>query len=213
VTVAMHQDVFEARARKAMENPEEAKGLLWMRQAIKDGRWNSDGLHEALGQPFGGWKPGQVLAMSYLIDYVASGRVARCKVEVGQEPSFDSHRALNAFALDEVAAPFTAELDVEQNNGDSDGSVSWSTPITLNRGLDGDVATVGPQEHVPLEVGSTCASRTWLHLFEGGSVARWPYGQKWMWVFVGMPGPLDFVTELRRPLDEFYYGLAGRTAS
>jgi hypothetical protein len=209
----MHEDVFAARADKAMRDPKEAQGMLWMRRAIKEGRWKVDGLQDGLAQPFGGWTPGQTLAMSYLVGYVASGRVARCRVEVGQKPSADADRVLNAFALDQAADPFTAELDVEQNNGDADGSVSWSEPITLNRGFGGDLVTVDPLRDAPLEVGYTCASRTWLHLFEGGSVAHWPYGQTWLWVFVGMPTPTEFVLELRKPLNDFYYALAGAAPS
>ncbi len=46
-----------------------------------------------------------------------------------------------------------------------------------------------PPGRAVLEIGSTLASRTWTHLEMGwGSVARWPYGEPFLYLFLNL-GP------------------------
>jgi hypothetical protein len=60
---------------------------------------------------------------------------------------------------------------------------------------------------IPLEIGHTDASRTWLHLVESGALARWPYGSTRLFVLETRP---RFC--LSRALAEDWFGRHGTAA-
>lgn len=133
------------------------------------------------------WPLEQLAAFLQVHAGLMAGRYAYVEVSVGATPGPDADRVGNARKLEGVHEKFTAWLDMQQNGADSDGTLSWTDLISLNKssglGLITDCGTA-PVEmslhvddyQVPLEVGFTKPSRTVLHLIEDGGVAHWAYG-------------------------------------
>ncbi|MFD1309073.1 hypothetical protein [Streptomyces kaempferi] len=104
--------------------------------------------------------------------------------------------------MSDLPVPFVAELDVEQNAADEDGTLSWTEEIIVTRSTGVPytaacasretvtIPTVMPSYRVPLEVGTTKPSRTLLHLEEDGGVARWAYGSQDLYVLLNLHHPL-----------------------
>ena len=132
------------------------------------------------------WPLEQVSAFIKVHAGLMSGQYARVEVSVGYTPGPDADRAGNAAKLRGVHHLFQAELDMRQHGADCDGSFSWGSPIEVNKssGL-GLVTSCGTAPvnmgmtvapgAVPLEVGTTKPSRTYLHLQQDGGLARWAY--------------------------------------
>ena len=116
-------------------------------------------------------------------------------------PEADAEREANAAALADLPHPFRASVDLRQNKRPGDGTLYWDEPIRVSaatglieRTEDGETFSLPlrmmiPPSHAVLEIGSTLASRTWTHLEMGwGSVARWPYGESFLYLFLNL-GP------------------------
>jgi hypothetical protein len=134
------------------------------------------------------WPRHQVAAYLDVHSRIASGEVAKVQIYVGATPGPDADREGNADKLRRVHRRFRAHLDLTQNGADSDGTLSWDAPITLERSAGAAFIdahgtchpVIAPYsvhpESVPLEVGYTLPSRTRMHLDMDGAVARWAYG-------------------------------------
>ncbi|MFD7569973.1 hypothetical protein ACFV6U_05490 [Streptomyces sp. NPDC059810] len=136
------------------------------------------------------WPRHQVAAFAFVVNELAHGKFVRRRIKVGSTPGPDANREGNAARLCDIKAPFHAQLDLQQNGADSDGTFSWEEPITAWRAtgvrvlgahvLHGTIhAPYGLKPFsVPLEVGYTLPSRTMAHLLVEGAVARWPYDER-----------------------------------
>lgn len=133
------------------------------------------------------WPRHQVAAYLDVHSRIASGEVAKVQAYVGATPGPDADRESNAAKLRQVHPRFRADLDATQNGADSDGTLSWDAPITLERSTgaafiddhDTHHPVISPYSvrpgSAPLEVGYTLPSRTMAHLDVEGAVARWAY--------------------------------------
>ncbi|MFF1444094.1 hypothetical protein [Streptomyces sp. NPDC058295] len=133
------------------------------------------------------WPLEQVAAFVAIHAGLMAGRFAHVEVDVGHSPGPDADRSGNAVKLQEAHPLFHADLDMHQNGADCDGWLSWEEPIAVNKSSGLGLVTgcgTSPVEvimhvdshGVPLEVGSSKASRTYLHLLQEDGVARWAYG-------------------------------------
>lgn len=194
----MHEAGAEKLARRWLGDPNGALVLHKAHRGVT--RYWEHGYVAALGQKdsrAGDWQLGQIASFGALHVDIQAGAIGIVKVRAGGEPRRDSAREANAAHLADLPEPFAGEVYMDQHNGDSDGKLSWTEPVTI------DVSTQATWEDcegvhpllapvtvrsgwIPLEIGTTQASRTLLHVREEGGVARWPYGSDWIWVFLNM---------------------------
>jgi hypothetical protein len=183
-----------------------AAALVRTRNRLASGDHFTPGFVTAIGQIHRRtpdlWPVHQVAAFLDIHAAVGAGRYAMVQVEVGTPPRPDAERAANTAALAHLPEPFTADLDVDQNAADEDGTVAWSQHIVVTRstGVPYTAACAAPESltipttvqsfRVPLEVGTTMPSRTLLHLEEDGGVARWAYGSTDLYVLLNLRHPL-----------------------
>lgn len=183
-------------AKRAAEDPEVGQRLGRLQEHLR--MTKGDHLQNAIGQPWrAAWTLGQTWSYARVYHLLRTGSVVRVRVNVGTVPRQDRFRAENGAALSDLPEPFVASVCQEQNGGDCDGDFAWAGPIQLSQGWDGGIADMPAFDQVSLEIGSTSASRTLLHLVETGCVARWPYGSEDIWLFVGFPNPFAFQARLR----------------
>ena len=177
--------------------------LTVVKDGLSNGRWPDDYLAAFLGGAWNGRSYGQLAAFATLDMLIFNRRLALIQVAVGTTPSRDADRAENAAALASLPAPFAADLCLTQNGADFDGTLRWGNAIDVKAfpGGDDDWFTVPtPRTTVPLEVGSCKASRILLHVWKYGAVARWPYGSTDLWIMVGLPTPIEFITQHRNDM-------------
>ena len=198
MTGSMHNQAALQIAEDVMGTSDGAQWLSWVQRSIRCGAFEQDvpGYTAAIGSPFAGWGLGEVYSLGVTHGMVSRGEIGRVRIEVGETPSSDAIRKENRMALLHAAEPFVANLDMAQNGADCDGTLSWTEPIVVNVGND-EVTEVNQARGIPLEVGSCDASTVYLHLLMSGAVARWPYGCKHIWLFVGLPSPIEFLANRR----------------
>jgi hypothetical protein len=148
--------------------------------------WRRDranaGLLAVFGSPYRGWTTGQLAALATLLTLRDQRLIEIAYVPLGHIPRGDAARAENQAALADLPLGFTAEVyDGAACAGDCDGSLTIPDDLVIVDEVDmaaGDrlERPARPWSQIPLEIGSTDASRTFLHLAESGAVARWPYG-------------------------------------
>jgi hypothetical protein len=191
-----HEDAAMRAAQEFMTKPHGGEAIGVYYQGLAEGRWDNNFL-DVVGQSDarrGTWDVGQVYSFAQFHTAWISGEYAACYVPVGGTPGPDADRAGNAALAAVAREPFVIEVDQQQNNADQDGRVSWSEALRMTAfvpdqelidGQDAKVydVKVGPQS-IPLEIGTTLPSRTWLHMQRDGGVVRWPYGQDRLTVFV-----------------------------
>jgi hypothetical protein len=201
----VHEDAALALLEEWDSDPEGVAILPIYVEGLRTGRWARDYL-DAIGQlhrvePFR-WPRHQVAAFALMHHYLMSGLAASVQINVDGTPYPDAERDANASALADLPAPFTAHLSRTQHHADQDGWLEWHSPITANRSI-GEacyssasdnpepilVRHVIPPGRVPLEVGSTLPSRTYLHTYADCGVARWPYDATRIRLFVSSKFP------------------------
>jgi hypothetical protein len=96
------------------------------------------------------------------------GELAIVVVPMGRGPFPDAQEDENNAVLARLPALFTAS--VASGNADQDGWIEWNRPV---KAIDGQEL---PPGRAPLEIGTTKASRSLLHIQMDRSLARWPYG-------------------------------------
>lgn len=186
-------------------DPETAKIIPGCIEGLRTGRWSRDYL-DAVGQlHWGGpsqWPRHQVAAFAHMHAYLESGLAAQVAIHVGRAPCRDAERDANASALANLPSPFTAHLDRTQRNADADGWLKWYSPITVLCATEAvyypsrasnptavRAPRIIPPGEVPLEVGSSPPSRTFMHIHEDLGVARWPYESTHITLFVSSKFP------------------------
>lgn len=158
---------------------------------------------------------GQALALLTVNAMIHSGKVGIFRVYVGTGALADRDREGNADALARLVHPFAATVGPCDATGD--GTLSWVEPVVGTTLGQPRGETALPPAVVPLEIGRTLASRTWLHFAEGGALARWPYDDNEITVFMVdpderqrvadrmvIPYAEDPMTDMLRALQEGY---------
>jgi hypothetical protein len=188
---------------------------------IKNRFWSTE-YRDAIGQPFGGWKIGQVAAFTYIHMGICRGKIGRVMIRTDGTPARDRERESNAAGLANLPEPFEARVDPDQAvDSFGDGILEWYEPIeieilTAAAEVDEDgnarhrreLLTI-PPGWAPLEIGSTQPSRTIYHFFDEGNVARWPYGHDWITLFIGLERPFVDASGMLR--DRRFPGSTART--
>lgn len=182
---AMHAQIAENYARK-LRSTEEGRSLVASYRNMIEDRSGID-YTNAIGQPYGGWTDGQVATYSRVHYLIATGKVTKLTIPVDASPGRDADRTGNQRRLTEgLPSEFTAEV-YEGNSHDGDALLSWSQDCVMpwidGYGNESERPLCAWTDSAPLEIGHTDASRTFLHLAEGGIVARWPYGSDDIWLF------------------------------
>ncbi|MCL8016954.1 hypothetical protein [Streptomyces sp. AS02] len=205
--MTVHEDLAEGIWDDIREDPEEAAAVFRVQKMHTGGDLDDEGLGSAYANSLGSsarfqpsrWPVHQTAAFAYLHALVGGGQVAYVPISTGGTPGPDADRIGNAELLRKTCRPFHAELDMTQNGADFDGTLEWAEKIRLERGMGSYyyenacqntkqsrltyLATTGAS-WAPLEVGDSWPSRTLMHLAQFGAVARWPYGSKFILLFV-----------------------------
>jgi hypothetical protein len=157
--------------------------------------WRRDPAHayglNILGDPWGGWNTGQLAALDALLCAQTDGVLKMQFIEVGAKPGRDADREGNRAKLANLPHGFKATIyDGLSHDGDGWLDIPVAADVVI-RDQGSVIATAGDPrlrwDGAPLEIGYTCASRTWLHLVEHGIVARWPYGYDRIYVVTTVP--------------------------
>jgi hypothetical protein len=186
----VHTAAAEALLEQWMTQPGGGAMIVEARRRLRNGFYPTHHVR-IIGQTdprAGSWPLEQVAAFLFVHAGLGAGKFVQVDIEMHEAPRRDAERAANAAVLADLPAPFSAALDMEQNcSPRGDGTISWNAPIIADRGtgvgqeVEQGVQTlceefaVRPASGIPLEVGSTTASTTAVHLALGGAVARWPY--------------------------------------
>jgi hypothetical protein len=107
---------------------------------------------------------------------IAAGDIAVGTVTVGGTPYADAQVDDNLAALRRLPQLFDVTINRSANG---DGLLTWSSPMFMYRrtpNTDIKEKVRVPAGSLALEIGTTMASRTWMHFTTGFGVARWPYG-------------------------------------
>lgn len=187
-----HERGARVYLEKILSAPEGPTIITETRDALRDGTWFERSYVDMIGQTArrsATWKPEQIATFREIHTGMMTGKYGSVRIEVGAGPEADVERERNSAALSDVAEPFVANLDMTQRRADYDGRLSWPEEIRVPRSTGAGLlpicpndrqtpveilSTLGPGD-VPLEVGYTLPSRTYLHLYQYGGVARWPY--------------------------------------
>lgn len=205
--MTVHEDLAEGIWEDIRDTPTEAAAVFRVQKMHTSGQLDHDKLGSAYADSLGSsarfrpsrWPVHQTAAFAFLHALIGAGKVAWVPISTGGTPGPDRDRTGNAALLQDTCPPFSAELDMTQNGADSDGTLDWDQPIQLERSTgayfyeDGCrsttqsrltyLATVQPA-WAPLEVGDSWPSRSLMHLAQFGAVARWPYGSKYILLFI-----------------------------
>jgi hypothetical protein len=195
----LHEEIAEELLDDVLRTPGAASVLADWRRRFKDNDYDSRYVAR-IGQTHrdpASWPLEQVAAFLAVHAGLMAGKYAHVAVSVGDSPGADADRAGNAAKLRGTHQRFLAELDMHQNGADCDGLFSWDTAIDVNRssglGLVTPCGTSPVQmgmrvqpRGVPLEVGSSKPSRTYLHLIQEDGVARWAYGDDHVYVLLNV---------------------------
>lgn len=112
-----------------------------------------------------------------------NGEILSCSIPATSTPHADRAAKENRAILAQLP-DFRAVFDPDRGAGaNDDGAISWDfelglyTTVLRNGTHENWKYWIGPNR-APLEVGTTDAARTLLHLREEGLVCRWPYRSK-----------------------------------
>lgn len=131
-----------------------------------------------------------------------SGKLKMVGIQTAGPPGADEDRAGNNAKISDLPRPFTAKFF--GGSGDNDGFLEWTAAAFVNH-FDCELkARPGYQcrKHAaklrpgfaPLEVGTTTAATTFMHLCFG-PLARWPYGSEAIFLLVPMSLGLPMVDQ------------------
>jgi hypothetical protein len=172
------------------QDPEHARAAVRYLAKMRAGTF---GFAPYIGQNAYGDNIYDAFAFASVHTWLCQGKVCAVRISVGAKPVADRETEEQNRRLLGVHPPFRAEF--WGGVGDDDGELAWDEPITVTRWP----FTTCPERcdikqrpgQAPLEVGTTKASRTALHLWVQGAVARWPYGSNEIVLFISPTGPLQ----------------------
>jgi hypothetical protein len=197
-------------AVKMLKNPKGIKQIDSSRALRKNTEWAW--LTNAFGQPFAGWDPGQLAYLYRLYEFWVMGELAITRLPIDCAPYGDRQRQANQAALNALellSTPegyfpgFSAWVNPDQKtSGYGDGQLRWEQPIEMGIRIPGEPYQAcglakPPISGVPLEIGSTDTTTSYMHLLQGVGLARWAYGSTSVILMV----PSTFISEVWRPAD------------
>lgn len=188
----VHEEAAEAGFREFMSTEDGAKALQIYFSGLKEGRWSSDYV-DAIGQHAWlkptQWPMKQVYAFMMVHAMLMDGEVGQVQISTHGGPAADREREQNQRSISDLLGPFVATVDPDQKtSGYGDGWLEWDEPIQVEQSV--GVPFIEPSGHtepvikvrtlppgsVPLEIGTTHASKTLEHLTRFKGLARWSYG-------------------------------------
>lgn len=177
-----HADGLEVAAYQALgDQPHAGTAMHMTWKAIHEDNALGSFLVPIVGQidRRAGWSIGQVYAAALTLDGIMAGRILMRRLYVGEGPHADKMREENAAALAKLPEPWRVWVDETQYGADSDGWLKWDQPRMFLQNETPEHAFGAwcaiDEGCAPLEIGTTNASRSWMHLVQSGSLARWPY--------------------------------------
>lgn len=206
--MTVHEDAAEALLQDIQQDEKTTMAMLRLRSRHTRGDMDEGGIlgtgyADALGSSAryapSKWPLHQHAAFTQIHALIGAGGVSYTYISTGGAPGPDADRTGNARLLEDTMEPFQAELDIHQNGADADGVLWWDEPLKISRSTGAHFypsvcrrdtyslvtyPTLREAGSAPLEVGDSWPSRTLLHLWEDGAVARWPYGSKLIWLFI-----------------------------
>ena len=178
---SMHAEAAETITKKVMATPLGKEVVLDYWDGLTNERWSQDYV-DMVFQLGGRWgKIGLVEAycFSQVHTLIMIGAILVTRIAVQREPVADKNIVLNNVVLETLPHPFIGAF--WGGLADEDGWLQWKEPIRATN-CSTDENTYTKPWRIPLEVGYTQASRTMLHIAQDRGLARWPYGQKQIWV-------------------------------
>jgi hypothetical protein len=202
-----HIDAAEKTLDRLLADPAGGRALQVYREGIRSGRYGATA--NVINQHhWNTWPLEQVACFATVYSELCSGDLAQVQISVGGAPGEDADRAGNQALLADLPWPFTADVCAHQNCADEDGMLHWSEPIMMEVatgvGLAGADGETRPQTEIreippgsaPLEIGTTFASNTLMHLRGDRALARWPYGQDRIRLLVAVGTPWQVLAGL-----------------
>lgn len=206
--MTVHESAAESLLQDVLQDEKATNAMLKLRNRHTQGEMNEGGIYrtgyaDSLGSSARyaphKWPLYQHAAFAQIHALIGAGDVAYTSISTGGTPGSDADRVGNARKLDDTIKPFRAELDMTQQGADADGVLLWEEPLKISRSAGAHFypsacrnaqyspvtyPTVREPGSAPLEVGDSWPSRTLLHLWEDGAVARWPYDSELIWLFI-----------------------------
>lgn len=183
-----HERGLVASFERALESaPELAASLIKVRKRIRE---YDPKVVDFVVQKQRNMTLEETYAFSIVWHWFNSGQFYLASIPVGSTPFSDNQLELNQKALTELPEK-GFRTKVWCGSYECDGEFSWDFDIGLTSFVKSGkgtcdcgcksskrvpkVKTFAPAS-APLEIGSTCASRSLLHLQQSRSLARWAYG-------------------------------------
>lgn len=196
-----HIEAAGAPLDRFLDDPAGAQALLIYRDGIKSGRYGDTA--DVIGQQHwrNSWPMEQIACFGIVYSELCSGGTAQVQISAGGPPGEDADREGNQTLVADLLGPFEAEVFEYQNCEDQDGVLRWSEPIQMEvatgKGIVHPDGTTQPEIVVreippgsaPLEIGTSFASNTLMHLRRNRAVARWPYGHDRIRLLVAVGTP------------------------
>lgn len=192
-----------------LKEPEWAKCLAQYQRKMESGffpYWYIDSILQSLGRY---WRFDIYDAFCFAVIHTAikSGDILTAQVDIGVEPFADKRHMVNNRLLQEACEPFWGKFWGDTK--DSDGLFGWRRPVTFGQVLlDGSIyeEVIEPMS-IPFEVGYTDGSRSLLHLFTDGGLARWPYGSSRIHLFKTTGSGMNLYAE-EKPSQLFFQNIS-----
>ena len=192
ISMALLDTIRSSALDALLAHPEGSGVIRDYAKKLREGYWSREYV-DAIGAGGRRLSMEEIAVFARLHTMIFEGLVGMVLVEVGSSPGPDCERQANADALACLAHPFTATVDRHQFNDPRDGILTWDEPISISLAtrLRADheimyaVHYAIPPGWAPLEIGNSPPSRTLQHLVaDEGTLARWPYGQEQIRLFV-----------------------------
>lgn len=178
----VYRQAIEHNYNDLVKDPKYMQVFATFQQDMANGKYGD--LLAVFGQNHRGRYTGpDAYAFAHMWGWLVEGSIAIAHVDVGTTPAKDAELERNSQALANLPHPFTASV----RNGvvvSNDGLLMWDENISMSynaQPFDKVYSTceLKPSD-APLEIGTTTFERTYFHLIEEGSIARWPYGQDYI---------------------------------
>ncbi|MCO6011552.1 hypothetical protein NE236_42035 [Actinoallomurus purpureus] len=196
-----HQEAAASAVLDFASDPAGARAMRTYIAGLKAGQWPAAYVN-AIGQDSlldsSRWPMEQMYAFARVHSMLMAGEISQVQISTAGQPAADENRSENQRRLDDLLGPFVATVDPGQGTDViGDGWLEWTEPIQVEQSMGVpyiDLATgeeapllkvaTAPPGRVPLEIGTTHASKTFEHLMRMRGVARWPYGSDRIRLFV-----------------------------
>lgn len=134
---------------------------------------------------YGGYDIYDAFCVLKILQGIYEEKIGLTIVPLESGPFRDAMTVENDRVLGKLPRPYSGSFS--GGAGPDDGWIGWDGPIDVisGGGTDGgDFRTFPVRDYVPLEVGTTMASRTISHLVYDRALARWPYHHNYCNIFV-----------------------------